>query len=187
MMLPIYLDRDGVINENRADYVKNPSEWIPLPGAISAMAALSKAGHPLVVVTNQSGIGRGYYTSEDVNLIHDVMQNAFSSAGITHVPILFCPHHPDNKCACRKPETGMIDRAKTDLRLPEGGWMIGDAHSDIELGRKSGLTTILVLTGRGRVQLEMIKAENLAMPDYVTDSLVSALEILLPSTPLRRL
>ena len=183
MMLPVYLDRDGVINENRADYVKKPSEWVPIPGAISAMAALSEAGHPLVVVTNQSGIGRRYYTARDVNLIHEVMQNAFRAAGMTHVPILYCPHHPDDKCGCRKPETGMIDKAKTDYGLPEGGWMIGDAESDMELGRKSGLKTVLVLSGRGRAQLDIIKAENLTMPDYITDSLVSALDILLPPTP----
>lgn len=183
MKPPIYLDRDGVINENRSDYVKKPSEWIPIPGAISAMATLCKAGYPLVVVTNQSGIGRGYYTSEDVNLIHEVMQNAFNCAGIDHVPILYCPHHPEDKCSCRKPEKGMIDRARIDFDLPEGGWMIGDAQSDMELGRKSGLETILVLTGRGRTQLEMIKAENQIMPDHISDSLVSALDILLAPTP----
>ncbi len=179
MKLPVFLDRDGVINANRADYVKTPSEWIPVPGAVSAMALLHRAGHPLVVVTNQSGIGRGYYTSEAVDKVHHVMQSAFASAGIPTVPIMYCPHHPDARCSCRKPETGMIDRAKLDLNLPDGGWMVGDAHSDMELGRRSGLKTILVLTGRGKDQLEMIRAENLQMPDHVTDSLVSAVDIIL--------
>ncbi len=177
--LPVFLDRDGVINANRADYVKNPSEWIPVPGAISAIAALHRAGHPLVVVTNQSGIGRGYYTAAAVEQIHGVMLCALAAAGVPSITIMYCPHHPKDKCGCRKPETGMTDQARLDLKLPSGGWMVGDAHTDMELGRRSGLETILVLSGRGSDQLEIIKAENLAMPDHVTDSLVSAVEIIL--------
>lgn len=183
MKLPVFLDRDGVINENRSDYVKTPAEWVPVPGAIAAAAMLHRAGHPLVVVTNQSGIGRGYYTSKAVESIHKVMQNAFTSAGIPAVPVMYCPHHPDDKCSCRKPETGMIDRAKQEYDLPDRGWMVGDAHSDMELGRRSGLITILVLTGRGTSQLEMIRAENLRMPDHITESLVSAAKIILSLTP----
>lgn len=179
MKLPVFLDRDGVINENRADYVKTPAEWVPILGAIAAAAMLHRAGHPLVVVTNQSGIGRGYYTSEAVDKVHDVMQSAFASADIPAVPVMYCPHHPEDKCSCRKPETGMIDRAKKEYDLPDSGWMVGDAHSDMELGRRSGLKTILVLTGRGIAQLEMIRAEKLKMPDHVTDSLVSAVDIIL--------
>ncbi len=183
MKLPVFLDRDGVINENRSDYVKTPAEWVPIPGAIAAAAILHRAGHPLVVVTNQSGIGRGYYTSEAVESIHTVMQNAFAAAEIPAVPVMYCPHHPDERCSCRKPETGMIDQARSEYKLPDGGWMIGDAHSDMELGRRAGLITILVLTGRGMDQLEMIRAENLKMPDHVTDSLVSAVKIILSLTP----
>ncbi len=179
MKKPVFLDRDGVINTNREDYVKSPSEWIPIPGAISAMATLHRAGHQLIVVTNQSGIGRGYYSAEAVERIHLVMRNALKAAGVDSIHILFCPHHPRERCGCRKPETGLIDQARIDLGLPSGGWMVGDAHSDMELGRRSGLTTILVLSGRGRDQLEIIKAENSAMPDHVTDSLVSALDIIL--------
>lgn len=179
MKLPIFLDRDGVINENRSDYVKAPSEWLPIPGAIAAMATLYRHGHPLVIVTNQSGIGRGYYTSEAVDHIHLVMLSAFRAAGIPSVPVMYCPHHPNQKCSCRKPETGMIDQARLEQNLPDGGWMIGDAHSDMELGRRSGLKTILVLSGRGSSQLEMIKAESLPMPDNITDSLVSAVDIII--------
>lgn len=179
MKLPVFLDRDGVINANRADYVKTPAEWVPIPGAISAMAELHRAGHPLVVVTNQSGIGRGYYSVEAVERIHLVMRNALKAAGVDSIHILFCPHDPQERCGCRKPETGLIDQARIDLGLPPGGWIVGDADSDMELGRRSGLTTILVLSGRGRDQLEIIKVENRVMPDHVTGSLVSALDIIL--------
>jgi histidinol-phosphate phosphatase family protein len=178
---PVFLDRDGVINENRADYVKSPAEWKPLPGAISAIAALRRAGHRIVVVTNQSGIGRGIYTAEDVELIHDVLKNALNAAGVDDAAIYYCPHHPDSWCSCRKPETGMTDRAIRELNLPSGGWIIGDAESDMELGRRAGLETILVLSGRGSAQLEKITSENLPMPDHVTESLVSAVELVLTS------
>jgi D-glycero-D-manno-heptose 1,7-bisphosphate phosphatase len=113
--LPVYLDRDGVINANRPDYVRSPREWIPIPGALSAIAALHQAGHQIIVVTNQSGIARGYYTAEDVEGIHLVMRNALKAAGVDSIHILYCPHHPREKCSCRKPETGMIDRARIEL------------------------------------------------------------------------
>jgi len=143
------------------------------------MAALYRAGHPLVVVTNQSGIARGYYSARDVEEIHQVMRNALKAAGVDSIHIFYCPHHPREKCGCRKPETGMIQQAKRELGLPPGGWIVGDAHSDMELGRRTGLKTILVLSGRGSSQLAMIKEENLVLPDNVTDSLASALEIIL--------
>ena len=178
MKLPVYLDRDGVINENRADYVRNPRQWMPVPGAVEAVAELSQNGHPVVVITNQSGIGRGYYTESDVDSIHQVMIASFSAAGASDVRVFYCPHHPSENCRCRKPETGMIDNARDKLSLPEGGWIVGDAHTDMELGRRCGLRTILVLTGRGQTQLEMIQAEDRPLPDFVTDSLVSALSII---------
>lgn len=178
MKLPVYLDRDGVINENRADYVRNPSQWIPIPGAVETVAELRRLGHPVVVVTNQSGIGRGYYSVSDVKSIHDVMTASFEAAGALGVNVYFCPHHPSDSCSCRKPETGMIDRARSELSLPSGGWLIGDASTDMELGRRSGLRTILVLTGRGNSQLKMIQAEEKPLPDFITDSLVTALEII---------
>ncbi len=179
MKLPVFLDRDGVINENRADYVKTPSEWKPYPGAIAAIASLRRAGHRIIIVTNQSGIGRGIYTAEDVDQIHDVLQGALQSAGVTDAAIYYCPHHPDDRCSCRKPETGMVDQARLELNLPSGGWMIGDAESDMELGRRSGLETVLVLSGRGSTQLDKITSENLPMPDHITDSVVSAAELIL--------
>ncbi|MCK5785466.1 MAG: HAD-IIIA family hydrolase [Candidatus Sabulitectum sp.] len=179
--LPVFLDRDGVINANRDDYVKTPFEWVPVPGAISSMAALHRAGHQIIVVTNQSGIGRGYYSEEAVRGIHKVMLSALGAAGVFPVPVMYCPHQPEDKCSCRKPETGMIDRARIDYDLPRGGWMVGDAHSDMELGRRSGLTTILVLSGRGVAQLEIIKTGKLTMPDYITDSLVTAADIIISS------
>jgi len=178
---PVFLDRDGVINRNRHDYVRRPSHWIPIPGAIDAAARLGRAGHPLVVVTNQSGIARGYYTEEDVELIHRVMSCAFRAAGVRPCGILYCPHHPDDRCRCRKPAPGMVEEARRTLSLPRGGWMVGDAESDMELGRRSGLATILVETGRGAAQLEMILERGLTPPDHVVPSLREAADLILSS------
>jgi len=179
MKEPVFLDRDGVINENRSDYVKTPGEWVPITGAIAAMIQIQEAGFPIVIVTNQSGIGRGFYTKEKVEAIHQVMLGAFEAAGIRNVEILYCPHHPDDGCNCRKPEIGMINIAREKLKLPPGGWMVGDADSDMELGRRAGLKTILVLTGRGKDQLDIIRKESREEPDFICSSLLSSVDIIL--------
>ena len=172
--LPIYVDRDGVINENCRDYVRSLSQWIPVKGAFSALAALSRAGHAIVVVTNQSAIARGYTTRENVEEIHDELLRLATDAGAVIQGIYYCPHHPDDGCNCRKPCTGMIDAARRDLNLPDGGWIIGDAASDMELGRRADLETILVLTGRGAEQLQMIRDNRNKMPDLIVENLGKA-------------
>jgi len=178
---PVYLDRDGVINENRPDYVRHPGHLVPIAGAVESVARLTGAGHSVIVVTNQSGIARGYYTSCDVQLIHEVIGAAFKAAGVdmNRIAFYFCPHHPDDHCCCRKPMTGMIDAARGELSLPLGGWIIGDADSDMELGRRCGLKTILVLSGRGVSQLQRIKAAKGVLPDHVTGSIAAACDLIL--------
>jgi len=185
MKPPVFLDRDGVINENRSAYVRKPSQWVPIPGAVESVARLYRAGYPVVVVTNQSGIARGYYTENDVKEIHSVMSAAFQAAGARVGAVYYCPHHPSEGCTCRKPETGMIEMARSELSLPRGGWMVGDAHTDMELGRRTGLSTVLVLTGRGVSQLEKIRSDKQQEPDHITASLVSAVDMIL-STPLQK-
>jgi len=177
---PVFLDRDGVINENRPDYVRSVSQWIPLPGAFEAMARLCSAGHPLIVVTNQSGIARGFFGETELALIHDRMRAMMALAGGSFAGIEHCPHAPWDGCACRKPETGMIDRALKRLSLPErSGWIVGDADTDMELGRRTGLRTVLVLTGRGVGQLDRIVRGGGPRPDFVRDDLGSAVDLIL--------
>lgn len=185
MKPPVYLDRDGVINQNRSDYVREPRHWVPIPGAVEAVARLRREGHPVIVVTNQSGVARGYYTESAVQDIHRVMTASFRAAGADVDGVYFCPHGPSGGCGCRKPETGMIDRARREHSLSAEGWIVGDADSDMELGRRSGLETILVLTGRGYPQLDLIRKQGRPEPDHVTESLASAVDIIL-ATPLRR-
>lgn len=176
---PVFLDRDGVINMNRVDYVRSLEEWIPIPGAIEALAKLSNAGHPVIVLTNQSAIAREYCTVSDVQEIHRHLLNLVSSAGGIISGIYYCPHHPDDECECRKPRTGMIETARMELNLPARGYMVGDADSDMELGRRAGLKTVLVLTGRGEDQLRKIKSDGCIRPWKVTENISSAVDIIL--------
>lgn len=176
---PVYLDRDGVINENSREYVKSIDEWIPIPGAIEAIARLSRAGHRVVVVTNQSAVARKFCSEGDVLEIHRHMRSLVEEAGGIISGIFYCPHHPEDDCECRKPRTGLIDRAREELGLPEGGYIVGDAGTDMELGRRSGLKTILVLTGRGIGQLSEIKRKGYQLPWKVADDIGSAVDIIL--------
>ncbi len=176
---PVFLDRDGVINENRSDYVRRVSQWKPFPGVFTAVSRLCAASHPVIVVTNQSGIGRGFFSGEDLFQIHSRMRALLEAEGGRFSGIYHCPHAPWDRCRCRKPETGMIEAARRDLVLSTGGWIAGDAATDIELGVRAGLKTVMVLTGRGVSQLEKIRNNNGPMPDFVVDDLAGAVELIL--------
>jgi len=176
--VPVFLDRDGVINRNREDYVKTAEEWVPIPGAMEAIARLSREGFPVVVLTNQSAIGRGYCSEETVKVIHRRMKALVEESGGRISGVYYCPHRPDENCSCRKPATGMIRRARAELDLAEGGYMVGDAESDMEMGRRDGLKTVMVLTGRGRSQLDMIRSAGERMPWKVVRDLSRAAEII---------
>ncbi len=176
---PVFIDRDGVINENRSDYVKSLDEWVPIQGSIEAIAELSKAGFPIVVVTNQSAVARCFCTPDDVDEIHNRLNELVEGEGGSIAYITYCPHHPDDRCSCRKPKTGMVDMARADLHLPKGGYMIGDATSDMELGMNAGLKTLLVLTGRGAVQLKIMKEENSSSPWKIVPNLREAADVII--------
>jgi len=178
-LIPVYLDRDGVINLDSSDYIRSLEQWIPLPYAIESIARLSNAGHPVVVLTNQSAIARKYCRVSDVEQIHLRLLNKVRDAGGLISGIYYCPHHPDDGCGCRKPRTGMIESARKELKLPDGGYIVGDADSDMELGRRSGLKTILVLTGRGKDQIRTINSEGSIPPWKVTENISTAVDIII--------
>ena len=146
----IILDRDGVINEDSDDYIKNPSEWVPIPDSLAAIAALNHAGHRVVIATNQSGIARGFYTEAQLHRIHQKMQQALAKMGGHIDGIFYCPHHPDDHCCCRKPKPGLLlqiaEKFNTDFT---DAWMIGDALSDIACAHAVNCGAILVKTGKG--------------------------------------
>jgi D-glycero-D-manno-heptose 1,7-bisphosphate phosphatase len=146
----IILDRDGVINADSDQFIKNPAEWQPLPGSLEAIARLNQADYRVVVATNQSGIGRGLFDMPTLNAIHDKMHKACALAGARIDAVFFCPHTADSRCGCRKPNPGMLAEiaARYNVNLT-GVPVVGDSLRDLQSAAALGATPFLVLTGKG--------------------------------------
>lgn len=177
----VILDRDGVINHDSDDYIKNPDEWIPIDGSAEAIARLNASGYKVVVATNQSGIARGYYDLTTLTHIHLKMINYLAEYKASLDGIFFCPHGPDEGCDCRKPLPGLLDQVKAHLDLDslDGALIVGDSLRDLEAGVARHCVPVLVKTGKGKQTLakglpeEMQGAlvyDNLA--DFVDDLLL---------------
>ncbi|WP_235015373.1 D-glycero-beta-D-manno-heptose 1,7-bisphosphate 7-phosphatase [Oceanicoccus sp. KOV_DT_Chl] len=131
----VILDRDGVINKDSDAFVKNADEWIPIDGSIKAIARLCKAGFTVVVATNQSGIGRGLFDLDALNAMHKKMHTLVEKAGGKITGVFYCPHGPDDGCACRKPKAGLINAIEQDLNTSaNGAIVIGDSLRDLQAG-----------------------------------------------------
>ena len=146
----ILLDRDGTLIEDR-DYLSDPAQVTLLPGVAQALRRLAQTGCRLFVVSNQSGVGRGYFNLEDAQACNARMAQLLAAHDVHFTDMLFCPHSPEEGCACRKPRTGMWDvlRERHGLHAAYTA-MIGDKGDDVRFGRAAGLRTVLVLTGKGR-------------------------------------
>ncbi len=145
----IILDRDGTINEDRDDYVKSAEEWVPIPGALEAIARLNHAGWHVVVATNQSGLGRGLFDMAALNAMHAKFNQLLAAHGGRVDAVFFCPHAPDDGCDCRKPRPGLVQqigmRYGLDLsKVP----VVGDSLRDLQAGAALGCPTHLVKTGK---------------------------------------
>ena len=153
-MRAVFLDRDGVICENRPDHVKNWDEFQFLPGARNSLAALSRLGLAVVVVTNQAVIGRGIVPASVVDDIHRRMMAEVASYGGRIDRVVCCPHRPEENCGCRKPRPGLLLQVANEMGIDLcRSYMIGDAASDLVAGQCAGCRTFMVLTGRGLQQL----------------------------------
>jgi len=156
--LAIFLDRDGVINENRSDYVRGWSDFVFLPGALEALRILAQTDARIIIVTNQSAVGRGLIRHDTVEEIHRRMLSWIAVHGGRVDTIYWCPHHPDKGCDCRKPKPGLALQAALTFGLAlNESYVVGDAASDILMGQQLGCQTILVLTGRGEQELEQVR------------------------------
>lgn len=156
MTVPLYvlLDRDGVINIDDNNYIKSPDEWVPIEGSLEAIALLHQQGCKIVVITNQSGVGRGLYSDTTLTDIHLKMTKMIEAAGGKVDHIYYCPHLPDAMCACRKPKPGMLHQFSKDAHTPlQDIYFIGDSLRDIEAGIAAGAKTLLVKTGNGKKTL----------------------------------
>ncbi len=175
----IFLDRDGVINEDSDDYVKSWKEFRFVKGVRQALKQIKQAGIPVVVITNQSIIGRGMVTEAELSAIHDRMRQGVKKAGGHILKIYYCPHHPDDHCSCRKPRIGLLKKAAKELGLDlKNCLFVGDTLKDIQAGSRAGCRTILVQTGQGEESLKKIlSGKTRIRPDWVCSSLISATPI----------
>ncbi|HJV61095.1 MAG TPA: D-glycero-beta-D-manno-heptose 1,7-bisphosphate 7-phosphatase [Albitalea sp.] len=158
----VILDRDGTINEDRDDFVKSPEEWVPLPGALEAVARLNHAGWHTVLATNQSGLGRGLFDMAMLNAMHARMNQLLAKQGGRIDAVFFCPHAPEEQCDCRKPMPGLMlqigERYGVDLKdVP----FVGDSLRDLQAGCAAGCPTHLVRTGKSSLLSEVQIADML--------------------------
>jgi D-glycero-D-manno-heptose 1,7-bisphosphate phosphatase len=165
----VILDRDGVINHDSENYIKTPDEWMAINKSPEAIAALSQAGFTVVIASNQSGIGRGLFDGEMLAHIHAKLIDTVEAAGGKIDGIFFCPHHPDEKCACRKPKPGLINAIEHEFEISAkkiGAYFVGDTLKDIELANNTGCHPILVKTGKGLETLKHdVGLENVPVVD----------------------
>ncbi len=170
----VLLDRDGTINVER-QYLSNADEVELVPGAAAGLRRMRDLKLGLAVVTNQSGLGRGYFDEDTLDGIHRRLAGLLDAEGVRLDGIFFCPHLPEDNCFCRKPKTGLVKQAAHELEFePALSFVIGDKICDINLGRNVGATTILVRTGYGAEQ----ELDECVRPDFVADDLVEAAEII---------
>jgi D-glycero-D-manno-heptose 1,7-bisphosphate phosphatase len=181
------MDRDGVIIENRADYVKSIDEVHFIPGVLAALAGAARLPCRLVIVTNQSLIGRGLIDLEAAGRINEFVVQRLAAAGGRVDGVYVCPHRPDAGCDCRKPAPGLLRQAAAELAIDlAASVMIGDAVSDILAGQHAGARAILVRTGRGQGQSSEMAAAGLAGVPIVADlaeALQAAASLIFTKTP----
>ena len=170
-----FLDRDGVINRDSADYIKHWSEFEFLPKSLEALKQLKQNGFTTIVITNQSVIHRKMVSREGLDHIHTRMKASVQSSGGEITDIFFCPHTPEDRCDCRKPKPGLIYQAKKRYRIDlTNAVMVGDTAKDIECARNAGCRyALLVKTGNG-IQAEKILKEKAIHPDHVAQDLFNA-------------
>ncbi|MDH5435805.1 MAG: D-glycero-beta-D-manno-heptose 1,7-bisphosphate 7-phosphatase [Gammaproteobacteria bacterium] len=146
----IILDRDGVINEDSDEYIKSPDEFIPIPGSLEAITRLNHAGYRVVIISNQSGIARKYFTVEILQNIHEKLRSLLADIGGQIDTILYCPHGPSDLCKCRKPKAGLFEELKNRLHITfDNTLAVGDSLRDLQAAQSIGAKPVLVRTGKG--------------------------------------
>ncbi|WP_447587824.1 D-glycero-beta-D-manno-heptose 1,7-bisphosphate 7-phosphatase [Aquipseudomonas campi] len=172
----LILDRDGVINQDSDDYIKTLDEWIPIPGAIAAIARLSKAGWTVAVATNQSGLARGYYDLATLEAMHARLRQLVAEQGGELGLIVHCPHGPDDGCECRKPKPGMLRQIAAHYHTNLTGiWFVGDSSGDLAAAQAVDCQPVLVKTGKG----ERTLAKPLPAGTLIFDDLAAIADQLL--------
>lgn len=177
----VFIDRDGTISEE-VGYINHPSRFRLFPYAASAIKLLNDRGWLAVIITNQAGVARGYFSETMIQTVHGNLQQNLRDNGAHVDAIYYCAHHPSvgeppyrQDCDCRKPKPGLVNRAASELDIALGqSWMVGDRYSDIELARNAGVHAALVLSGYGRGEWESQSASWKYQPDLVSENLLEA-------------
>jgi len=168
------LDRDGTVIVER-HYLSAPEQVELIPGVASGLRQLREVGLGLVLITNQSAIGRGFFDQSRLDAIHERLRELLRAEGVYLDGIYVCPHKPEDDCLCRKPKTGLLDLAARELGFDgQASFVIGDKPCDIELGQRAGATTLLVLTGYGT----QVSLERTITADYTVATLGEASQII---------
>lgn len=173
----VFLDRDGTVNVEK-NYIDDPKDLKLYEGVSSAIKCLNKKGIRVILVTNQSGVARGYFTEERVLEINEYLKELLGNEGASLDGIYYCPHHPefDKKCNCRKPKPGLLIKADDDLQIDlQSSYMIGDKLSDLELAGSISAKGVLVLTGYGVETTRNLKTGSVA-PHFIAKGLKEAVE-----------
>jgi D-glycero-D-manno-heptose 1,7-bisphosphate phosphatase len=186
----VFIDRDGTISDE-VGYVNHPSRFRLLEHSTEALRLLNEAGWLAILVTNQAGVARGYFTEAMVREVHANLAALLEKDGARLDAIYYCAHHPSVgeapyrlDCDCRKPRPGLINRAAADWEIDlANSWMVGDRFSDVELGRNAGVHSALVLTGYGRGEWEHQRSSWTMEPEIVADNLLEAVKQILSEAP----
>jgi D-glycero-D-manno-heptose 1,7-bisphosphate phosphatase len=179
----LFMDRDGTISEE-VGYVNHPSRFRLFPYAAEAVRLLNENGWLAIVVTNQAGVARGYFSEDIILQIHDHVREELAHESARLDAIYYCAHHPSVgeppyrlDCDCRKPKPGLIQRAAADFEIDlERSWMVGDRYGDVELARNAGLHAAFVLSGYGRGEWEFQRASWKIEPELVAEDLLAAVQ-----------
>jgi D-glycero-D-manno-heptose 1,7-bisphosphate phosphatase len=178
----VFLDRDGTIAEE-VGYLNHASRFRMFAFVAAAIHRLNEAGLPVVVITNQSGVGHGYFPESLVRTVNNMMTQELAAAGARIDEVYYCPHTAADACGCRKPKTGMLERAAREHSLDLGrSFVVGDRYGDIELARNVRARGILVRTGYGEGELAWHSAKWPAQPDFVSENLAQAADWILRQT-----
>lgn len=172
----VFIDRDGVINFDSPDYIKSEEEFRFIPGSPEAFRIFQENGFKTIIITNQSVIGRKLVTLDGLEKIFSKMRSGISSAGGDILDIFYCPHTPDDRCDCRKPEPGLFEMAEKIHAVDMSeSFMIGDTSKDMIASARAGVgKRILVMTGSGQKTMDKIKSGSLDEPDYIAENLLDA-------------
>src|SRR5436190_1085234 len=170
------MDRDGTVSEE-VGYMYEAGLYRPFPWTGEAVRQINDNGFKAVLITNQSGVGRGFFPESTVHAVHDILRNELARWNAHLDGIYYCPHRPETGCGCRKPQPGMLLKAAEDLKIDlQRSFMIGDRYIDVHMAHAAGVRSVLVRTGDGAVQLEEYGDPSNVQPDFVADDLLDAVK-----------